>query len=239
MGSPEIPIAELLAATAIIPSLLAITFIVAFTVTLILLIRKIRNSQTSETLTRAEANYSTIGPPMPPVRIERNMSYEERAIHAEVSNPTDTNNFMEANNSVVLDNINLQLMLHESGTPTRNLTVNNMSFQGETLPTEHESTPESESNTQEYRFHQPRATVTGGTKIEAYGNNIDIAPEIQAQGNVAYNSNFSDESFGSQDLRSPDEDATEMVSNQAYGTDVSIAPEIQTQLNLAYESSHT
>ena len=79
MGSPEIPIAESLAATAIIPSLLAITFIVAFTVTLILLIRKKCNSQ--ETLIEAEANYSTIGPPMPTVRIERNMSYEQRAVH--------------------------------------------------------------------------------------------------------------------------------------------------------------
>ena len=197
MGSPEIPIAESLAATAIIPSLLAITFIVAFTVTLILLIRKKRNSQ--ETLIEAEANYSTIGPPMPPVRIERNMSYEQRAVHTEA---TDTNSFMEANNSVVLDDIGLQqlLVLHEPGTesiPKRNLTVNNTSLEGEPLPTEYESTSEGESNTQEYYDQdQPRGNITGATRRvthttemasnPAYGTDVSIAPEIETQSNLAY-----------------------------------------------------
>ena len=196
MGSPEIAIAESLAATAIIPSLLAITFIVAFTVTLILLIRKKRNSQ--ETLIEAEANYSTIGPPMPPVRIERNMSYEQRAVHTE---ETDTNSFMEANNSVVLDDIGLQqlLVLHEPGTesiPKRNFTVNNTSLEGEPLPTEYESTSEGESNTHEYDQDQPRGNITGATRTvthtmemasnPAYGTDVSIAPEVETQSNLAY-----------------------------------------------------
>ena len=77
-----------------------------------------------------EANYSTVGPPLPPIRIERNMSYEEKVIHTDnryhLTVEHDTSNTcVEAN---IVNVLQSQLVLNESAEtnfiPTRNSTVN-------------------------------------------------------------------------------------------------------------------
>ena len=82
MGS-TVPKAETVAAITSVTSLLALIFMAAFAMILILLVRKRchrnRNNQGTP-MPAPEANYSTVGPPL---RIERNMSYEEKVIHTD------------------------------------------------------------------------------------------------------------------------------------------------------------
>lgn len=131
--------AEALTAITYVTSLLALIFLVAFTATLIILLVHLqchRNHSNHGTLMQTpEANYSTVGPPIPPVRIERNMSYEERVIqtdnHSIVGHMHDTSNcFTEANDNADLDNtLQSQLVLNESaetGSVPTNTSIINM-----------------------------------------------------------------------------------------------------------------
>ena len=129
---------EILTAITYVTSLLTLVFLVAFTATLIILlvhIRCHRNHSNRGTLMQTpEANYSTVGPPLPPVRIERNMSYEERVIqtdnHFIVGHDTSSDSFVEANNNADLDNtLQSQLVLNESaetGSVPTNTSIINM-----------------------------------------------------------------------------------------------------------------
>ena len=71
----ETPTAGMLAVIITIPSLFALILVVALTIytAIIVLVIK-RNNQG----TRAESYYSTVGPPLPPIKIDKNMSYEGR-----------------------------------------------------------------------------------------------------------------------------------------------------------------
>ena len=221
-----------------VTSLLALVFMAAFTATLIILLVHIqcrRNHSNHGTLMQTpEANYSTVGPPLPPIRIERNMSYEERVIqtdnHSIVGHDT-SNSFVEANDNADLDNtLQSQLVLNESvetgSVPTNTSIVNMLLLQRsdtETLPPECESTTsDSESITERVAYlHNTQNALDNVTIPRDHG--------IQTQENIAY-----DRQFELQDLGSSNEETARMVANPAYGTDVAIVPEVQTQTNLAY-----
>ena len=71
MINSETPTAGMLAVIITIPSLFALILVVALTTTIIVLVIKRNNRGT-----RAESYYSTVGPPLPPIKIDKNMSYE-------------------------------------------------------------------------------------------------------------------------------------------------------------------
>ena len=168
-----------------------------------------------------EPTYSTVGPPLPPVRIKKHMSYEARVIH--------TDNYLTAGHDTDgIETLQSQYVLNESAEtdyiPIRTLTANMLLPQGgnniETLTIEHALITESEAHVHETNVAVPQALDYG----------------IKTEENVAYNGQFE-----LQDLGSSNENAmaTQIVANPACGTGVSIAPEVQTQANLAYEQSHT
>ena len=70
----EMPTAGVLAVIIIILSLFALILVVALTTTIIVIVNKKCNSQSQGI--RDEVYYSTVGPPLPPVKIEKYMSYE-------------------------------------------------------------------------------------------------------------------------------------------------------------------
>ena len=70
----EMPTAGVLAVIIIILSLFALILVVALTTTIIVIVNKKCNSQSQGI--RDEVYYSTVGPPLPPVKMEKNMSYE-------------------------------------------------------------------------------------------------------------------------------------------------------------------
>ena len=131
-------------------SSLALIFLVAFTVTLILLVhirchRNCRKSQRIPIVQAPEATYSTVRPPLPPVRVERNMSYEERVIHKDnhptVGHEADGINTLQSQ-------LVLNIISAETGSiPTTNLLVpqGGNNIESLDLTTEHVSITESVS----------------------------------------------------------------------------------------------
>ena len=155
-----------------------------------------------------EANYSTVGPPLPPVRIERNMSYEERVIQTDNysigGRDTSNSSFVEPNNNANLDNtLQSQLLLNESPvTGSVPAIVNMLLLQRndtETLSPEHIKSITSESVTE-------RVTYLHDTNAPG---NVAIPDDhgIQTEENIAFNGQFE-----LQDLGSSREDTSQMVA---------------------------
>ena len=221
---------------------------VAFTMTLLLLVRKqcCSNEGALTQAPEAMATYSTVGPPLLPVRIERNMSYEGGVVqtdshhHIVAMGQHDTSNTVVEASNADFDNMAFQsqsLVLHESSetgpVPTSTSIVNMLLPQSgndtESFQTDgHESTT-SESVTQETVAYL-HDTIHGNVAIlHDHG--------ILTEENVAYNGQLKVDLL---DLGTSHKDASQMVAqNPAYGTDVAIAPEVDTQANLAHGLSES
>lgn len=220
---------------------------VAFTMTLLLLARKqcCSNEGVLTQASEAMATYSTVVPPLLPVRIERKMSYEEGVVQTDSHHHTVAMGQHDASNTLVeasnadFDNMAFQsqsLVLHESSetgpVPTSASIVNMLLPQSgnytESFRTDgHESTT-SESVTQE----------TVAYLHDTIHGNVAILRDhrIQTEENVLYNGQFKVDLL---DLGTSHKDASQMVANPAYGTDVAIAHEVDTQANLAYGLSES
>ena len=68
-----------------IPSLICLALLVTLTTTTIVLVCKRWNNQG----TRAEAYYTTVGPPLPPAKLEKNQSYEGNLESLRIANTED------------------------------------------------------------------------------------------------------------------------------------------------------
>ena len=214
----EISKPETLTAITSVTSSLALIFMIAFSVTLIILLVFIRyhrnhNSQGTTTIQAPEATYSTIGPPLPPVRIKKHMSYEARIIHTD-------NHLTAGHDTDGINTLQSQRVLNESAetdyipvtTSTANMSLPQGGNNVETLTTENVSIiDESEVHVHETNVAVPQALDYG----------------IQTEENVAYNGQFELQDLGPSNKNVMD---TQIVANPAYGT---IALEVQTQANLA------
>ena len=165
-----------------IPSLFALILVVAFTTTsIVLIIKKIKWTNRG---TRAESYYSTVGPPLPPVKIEKNMSYEVRLEPWRVAN-TEVD---YDDKSVQPDTSNLH---HQHSVPVTVTTTENTAY-GTNVATAPEI--QAEENVA-YNFEiddSPSPPQNSQSLHEemisspAYATNISIAPEIETQTNLAY-----------------------------------------------------
>lgn len=190
----EILTAGVLAVTISIPSLFGLTLLVALTTTLIVLVHKKSKNQRAQ----AEAYYSVVGPPLPPVKTEKKWSYEGNFKPLRIANikhdiDDNSDHFLTENNSTESDtsiyrqpNVIITTYHNNTATASEVQTEENVAYSHELLDT---------------------------IENVAYGTNIAIAPEIQVEENVAYSRNL-DGTRGLQDSSSPNENITDnMVSN--------------------------
>ena len=182
----ETPTAGVLAVIITIPSLFALILVVAFTTTsIVLIIKKIKWTNRG---TRAESYYSTVGPPLPPVKIDKNMSYEGRLKPWRIAN-TEVD---YDNKSVQPDTSSLH---HQHSVPVNVTTINENTAYGTNVATapeiqaeenvaynfEIDDSPSPPRNSQSFHKDAPEMLSN-----PAYATNISIAPEIGTQTNVAY-----------------------------------------------------
>ena len=185
-----------LAVIITIPSLLALVILIVLpTIIIIILICNRRIKQR----TQAEAYYSTVGPPLLPVRLEKNRSYEGnleslRIINKKQCHDIDNSDqFCEKITEKCTDtNVNHQ------PTDSKIVTIpvnENVAY----CPTNTATATNPEILTEENVAYSQKLVETN--ENIAYGTNIAIAPEIQTEENVAYSCKPDDDPPGpTQDL---------------------------------------
>lgn len=198
MMNPEILTTGVLAVIITIPSLFALMLLVAWTATTIVLVHKRRTKQGAQ----AEAYYSTVGPPLPPAKLERNKSYEgslESLRNTNKEHDID-NNSDQFYDKIMEDNCTDTSIHHQ---PTEIVTTNdNVAY----YHTNTATAPEIQSEENVAYSHTELVDIT---KNVAYGTNIAIASEIQVEENVACSRKPNDNPSGpAQDSQSSNENAT-------------------------------
>ena len=205
-----------LAVIITIPSLFGLILLVALTTAAIVLVCKRWNNQG----TRAEAHYSTVGPPLPPAKLEKNQSDEGNLESLRIANTKDD---IDNDSDHFYDEI-----AKNTSTDT------NMHHQTTVVVTTDENIAYYCTNTATASEIQTGENVAYSCKLHdtieniAYRTNIAIAPEIQVEENMAYSHSF-DDTCGPQYSSSSNEAVTDMVPSSSHATDASIsAPEIET-----------
>ena len=194
MVNSEMPTAGILAVIITIPSLFALILVVALTTTIIVLVIKRNNRGT-----RAESYYSTVGPPLPPIKIDKNMSNEGRLEPWRIANTeVDYDDRSLQPVDKICDNStsdsDTSSVHHQHSVPVTVTTTENTAY-GTNIATAPEiraeenvaynyeisADPSGPRHSQSSREDAPEMIPN-----PAYATNVSIAPEIGTQTNVAY-----------------------------------------------------
>ena len=170
MMNSEILTTGVLAVIIIIPSLFSLMVLIALTTIIIILVHKRRTKQG----TQAEAYYSTVGPPLPPAKLERNRSYEGSLESLRIANKE---NNIDNNSDRFYDKITCtDTSIHYQ--PIEIVTTNaNRAYYHTNTATAPEIQPEE-------NVAYSHTELIDTTENVAYGTNIAIAPEIHVEEKV-------------------------------------------------------
>ena len=172
-----------LAVIITIPSLLALMMIVLTTTIIVILVHKRRTYMQG---TQDETYYSTVGPPLPPANLEKNMSYGGNLEYLRIADKEqchhdtdDSDQFYEKITEKCADT-----SIHHQPTDSEQIVTAPVNENAAYCPTSTATAVDPEIQTEENVAYSQKL-VEANENI-AYGTNIAIAPEIQTEENVAY-----------------------------------------------------